>query len=64
MYGVRNMGEEVSSRRVGGRMKDRIVLSALEVKMVVPSGDLAIVRIYSGRAFDHSPLCSFEVINL
>jgi hypothetical protein len=50
VYGVRDMGEEVSSRRVGGRTKDRIVLSALEVKRVVPSGDLAVVRICSSRA--------------
>lgn len=34
------MGEEGLSRRVGGRINDRIVLSALEVKRVVPSGDL------------------------
>lgn len=39
MYGARDMGEEGLSRRVGGRINDRIVLSALEVKRVVPSGD-------------------------
>ena len=40
VYGESNIGEERSSRRVGGRINDRMVLSALEVKRVVPSGDL------------------------
>lgn len=47
MYGARGVGEEGSSRIVGGRINDRIVLSALEVKRVVPSGDLGNVRIRS-----------------
>jgi len=34
------MVEAGSSRRVGGRMKVRIVLSALEVRRLVPSGVL------------------------
>ena len=36
------MGEDWLSRRLGGRMKVRIVLSALEVRREVPSGDLGI----------------------
>jgi hypothetical protein len=44
VYGARDKGEEGLSSRVGGRMKVRIVLSALEVKRVVPSGDLGLVR--------------------
>jgi hypothetical protein len=40
VYGVRDIGAEWSSRSVGGRMKVRIVLSALEARRVVPSGDL------------------------
>lgn len=43
VYGVRAIGEDGSSRRVGGSMKDRMVLSALEVKRVVPSGDLELL---------------------
>jgi hypothetical protein len=42
VYGRRDMGEEGSSRSVGGRINDRIVLSAVEVKSVVPSGDLGV----------------------
>lgn len=38
------MGELESSRRVGGRINVRIVLSALDVRRVVPSGDLGIVK--------------------
>jgi hypothetical protein len=42
------MGEG-DSRRFGGRMKVRIVLSALDVRRLVPSGDLELVRKkYSG----------------
>lgn len=48
VYGVRDKDEEGSSRRVGGRMKDRIVLSALDVRRVVPSGDLGAVRNFKG----------------
>lgn len=40
MYGARLAGEVVSSRRVGGSMNVRIVLSALEVNRLVPSGVL------------------------
>ena len=39
MYAVSVIGEKVE-RRVGGRMNVRRVLSALEVRRVVPSGDL------------------------
>lgn len=39
MYGLRFMGEVGSSRRLGGRMNVRTVLSALDVRTVVPSGD-------------------------
>ena len=64
VYGVRDKGEEGSSRRVGGRIKDLIVLSALEVKRVVPSGDLGAVRICkSFRTSEDSPLCTFEVVS-
>lgn len=42
MYGRRGVGSEVE-RRVGGMMKVRIVLSALEVRMLVPSGVLEVV---------------------
>lgn len=44
VYGVIVNGEVGSSRRFGGRMNVRIVLSALDVMRVVPSGDLEIVR--------------------
>lgn len=40
MYGDKTVGEEGSSRRVGGIIKVRIVLSALDVIMEVPSGAL------------------------
>lgn len=40
VYGARDNSEEGSSSRLGGKTKDLIVLSALEVKRVVPSGDL------------------------
>jgi hypothetical protein len=36
-------------RRVGGRMKVRIVLSALEARREVPSGDLELVSKIDGR---------------
>jgi hypothetical protein len=39
VYGVSVMGEG-DSRSVGGRIKVRIVLSALEVRREVPSDDL------------------------
>jgi hypothetical protein len=39
VYGVRVIGDGDSSR-FGGRMKVRMVLSALEVRREVPSGDL------------------------
>jgi hypothetical protein len=45
VYGTRVSGEVVASRRVGGRMKVRTVLSALEVRRVVPSGVLVVVRL-------------------
>ena len=41
-YGVRVIGEG-EERRSGGRMNVRRVLSALEVRRVVPSGDLGVV---------------------
>ena len=40
MQGARDGGEGRGSRRVGGRMKVRMVLSAEEVRSVVPSGVL------------------------
>jgi hypothetical protein len=40
VYGARLAGEVGSSRSVGGRMNVRIVLSALEVNRLVPSGVL------------------------
>jgi hypothetical protein len=39
VYGLRVIGQG-DSRRVGGRMKVLIVLSALDVMSEVPSGDL------------------------
>lgn len=42
MYGARGKGVVGSSRSVGGRMNVRIVLSAEEVRRVVPSGVLLI----------------------
>jgi hypothetical protein len=36
-------------RRVGGRIKVRIVLSALEARREVPSGDLKLVSKIDGR---------------
>lgn len=39
LYGVRVIGEG-DPRSVGGRTKVRIVLSALDVRREVPSGDL------------------------
>ena len=39
VYGVKEIGE-VEERRSGGRMNVRIVLSALEVRRVVPSAVL------------------------
>ncbi len=43
MYGER-VGGEGSERRVGGRIKVRIVLSAEEVRRLVPSGDLCVIN--------------------
>lgn len=40
------------------------MLSALDVKSVVPSGDLRIVSICVLVGIDDRPLCAFEVVNL
>ena len=42
-YGVKVIGDRVE-RSSGGRMNVRMVLSALEARMVVPSADLEVVR--------------------
>jgi len=40
VYGFNNVVDEASSRRVGGTINVRILLSALDVKILVPSGVL------------------------
>jgi len=44
VYGVRVLGEDEDSRRSGGTIKVRMLLSALEVRRLVPSGDLEGIR--------------------
>jgi hypothetical protein len=55
------MGEG-DSRRLGGRIKVRIALSALEVRRLVPSGDLEAVRKVDSRGNYVTPLGALEVI--
>jgi hypothetical protein len=45
VYGIRVMGFVGASRRFEGRMKVLMALSALEVRRLVPSADLVIVRL-------------------
>lgn len=52
-------------RRSGGRMKRRSALSAEEVRMDVPSGDLITMSvIWSSQNWNHLPLQLLEVVRL
>lgn len=58
VYGIKVMGFVGASRRFGGRIKVLIALSALDVRRLVPSADLGVVRLGAERqGLNHTTGC-------